>query len=274
MKRIILITLLFISLNVIGQTKYFIINVVGEIKNKETGQLIKKGDVIDKDDKLLFESKKGKLMLISENRDKFLIKKPKRVKENEEFITSEIAMAVKSRAALVTRSGGAIEDAEIKDLKSYFGEDVFTIIGDSLNLPLNQNIYPLNADQFIVFYYNVDDKQVAKKIGYNDNVLQIDKSKLIEGQEIDESEINNLTVYRYIKSSQETDFITEFSLSFVDSKSIIEEFKTLIPILQGQNLDRNGIKDYMKEYYYDFYGITDKRLLDAFTESVLVQSGI
>jgi len=185
-------------------------------------------------------------------------------------------LAVKSRAAFVSRSGGALNEPEVKDLKNYFGSDEFTIIGDSLGVPLNTSVYPLNSNQFIVFYYTINDQPVTKKIGFNENILNIDREKLMKSKtaELEDAEITNLTVYRYERDSQQTDFITEFSLNFVEREAIISEFKTLIPILRSQEMDRAQIKNYMKEYYYDFYGITDKKYLESFTEDVLTQSGI
>lgn len=276
MKKIVFILLLFLGLNTFGQNKYFIIKVEGEVKNLSTGLLIKQGDVINKSDLLSFETKKSKIMLISDKRDKFLIKRPKKVKENEEFVAGDIALAVKSRAAFASRSGGALDEPEVTDLKSYFGEDEFTIIGDNLSVPLNTGIYPLNNNEFIVFYYNIGEEPVTKKIGFNQNILNIERQALMKAKqsELEDPEINNLTVYRYTRDSQQTDFITEFTLNFVDREAVISEFKTLIPILKSQEMDRSQIKNYMQEYYFDFYGITDKKFLEKFTEDILTEAGI
>jgi len=276
MKRLVVLTFLFLCLAGYGQSKYFIIKIKGKIENKETGKFLKQGDIISTTDQISFKSKRAKLMLISENRTKFLIEKPKRIKEKDIFIASDLALAIKSRAAMITRSGGALDESDVSDLKNYFGEDIFTIIGDTLQVPLNQGIYPLNNEQFIVFYYNISEVPVTKKIGFQENRLNIEKEKLIKAKNValEYPEFDNVAVYRYNRGNEEMDYITEFELNFINKEEVISEFKTLIPILQSQEMDRKQIKTYMKEYYYDFYGITDKKYLEVFTESVLTASGI
>ena len=44
-------------------------------------------------------------------------------------------------------------------------------------LKLDENIYPLNNDKFIVFYYKINGVQVSKKVGFNKQHLIIEKDK-------------------------------------------------------------------------------------------------
>jgi hypothetical protein len=160
---------------------------------------------------------------------------------------------------------------DISDLRQYFGNDKFSVIGDAVNVPLNNQKYPLSDDKFIVFYYRVDDKPVSKKIGHDQHTLLLEKDKLFTSSAgaIDGNEISNLAVYEYENTTKRGNEITRFTLVFVDKEDLLKEFNTIIPILKRQKMSDDDIKKYLIEYYYDFYGATDSKTIDSFTEQIV-----
>ena len=55
------------------------------------------------------------------------------------------------------------KQAEVNDLRQYFGNDKFSIIGNAVDIQLDKQKYPLSDDKFIVFYYRVDNNPISKR---------------------------------------------------------------------------------------------------------------
>ena len=162
-------------------------------------------------------------------------------------------------------------DREIVDLKSYFGKENFAIIGDSLSVKLDEEIYPLNNNKFIVFYYDIDDEQVSKKVGFNKQRLIIEKDKLMQGKEnkLNGNKINGIEVFQYEMSSQKSEKITEFNLLFVNGEDIKVEFDAIMPVLTGLNMTNEEMQSYLINYFTDVYGLTDQNVIINFVNEFL-----
>jgi hypothetical protein len=78
-----------------------------------------------------------------------------------------------------------------------------------------------------------------------------------------------LAVYEYENTTKRGNEITRFTLVFVDKEDLLKEFNTIIPILKRQKMSDDDIKKYLIEYYYDFYGATDSKTIDSFTEQIV-----
>lgn len=252
---------------------YHVVKVQGNITNLNTGKAIKAGDVIQAKDRLAFESVSANMVAIADNRTKYVIKMPKTEKVDKTsliVLTSQAATAVKSRNAFKSRAFNP-DQKEVVDLKQYFGNDRFSIIGNQVNVTLSEQIYPLSPDKFIVFHYNVKDKPVSKKLGFDQQTIKIeaDKLKEVKGETITTDEIEGVMVYQYEMPSKNYLEITSFNLLFVDGVALTNEFNTIIPILRTQKMDDKGIKEYLVDYYVDFYGVTDSKALSEFIDGVL-----
>ncbi|SDC97432.1 hypothetical protein [Williamwhitmania taraxaci] len=258
---------------VVNAQVFHVVKVQGNITNLNTGKPIKAGDMVQAKDRIAFESVSASMVAIDDNRSKFLIKMPKTDNVDKTsliVLVSQATMAVKSRNAFKTRAFNP-EQKEVVDLKQYFGSDRFSIIGNQVNVTLSEQMYPLSPDQFIVFHYNIKDKPVSKKLGFDQQTIKIeaDKLKEVKGETITTDEIEGVMVYQYEMPSKNYREITSFNLLFVDGAALTAEFNTIIPILRTQKMDDKGIKEYLVDYYVDFYGVTDSKALSAFIDVVL-----
>lgn len=264
---------LMLALGVQAQDVYNVTRVNGKITNLKTGQDVVAGDVLKSDEFLLFESLDSYAIAIADNMGRYQIKiQATQISGDLQMLTSTVkdaAVPTRMRNLMVARFNP--EEQEVSDLRQYFGNDKFSVIGDAVNVPLNNQKYPLSDDKFIVFYYRVDNQPISKKIGHEQHALILEKDKLFSSSagSINGNEISNLAVYEYENSTKRGNEITRFTLVFVDKQELLNEFHTIIPILKRQKMGDDEIKKYLIEYYYDFYGATDSKTIDSFTEQIV-----
>jgi hypothetical protein len=264
---------LFLSFGIQAQEVYHVTRVNGKVTNLKTGKEIVAGDILTAEEFLLFESLNSYAIALGENMGRYQIKiADTKVSGEQQMLTSTVkdaAAPTRMRNLMLSRFDPSQQD--ITDLRQYFGNDKFSIIGDAVNVPLNNQKYPLSDDKFIVFYYRVDNNPISKKIGHEQQTLLLEKNKLFTSSagSIDGNEIANLSVYEYESSSKRGQEITKFTLVFVDKEALLNEFNTIIPILKRQKMGDDEIKKYLIEYYYDFYGATDSKTIDSFTSQIV-----
>jgi len=271
--KLIAVCLLLFGYTVQAQSLFNVTRVQGKITNLKTGKELMAGDAISAEDQLLFESMDSYAIAIGDNMARFQIKLQEGDHTAEQPMLTktakETAKPTKMRSLMLIRFDPS--EKEISDLKQYFGNDKFSIIGNSIDIPVSPKNYPLSDEKFIVFYYKVDNKPVQKKIGFAEQSLILERDKLTSSSAgtISGNEISNLAVYQFEKTSRSSQEITRFTLVFVDKEELKKEFYTIIPILKRQKMADPDIKKYLIEYYYDFYGATDSRTIDRFADEVV-----
>jgi len=248
---------------------YNIIKVNGQIINTSTGKSLSAGDKVRPNDQLQFDSRLSSALAISSSRGKFSLKVPEgsdAFSDSKLLAVADNAVSpIKSRNQLSTRSIG---NGLVKDLKSYFGADEFTIVGNTLNLKLDPDIYPLNENNFIVFSYMQDGKQVTKKIGFTDQQIKIEKDKLLVN--VTDPHLVGVIVYQYNKTSNSPVEITKFNLNFVEADNLMKEFKAVVDVLNGMKLQKEDKTKYLTDYFVDIYGQTDQSQLSQLVNQSLV----
>ena len=160
--------------------------------------------------------------------------------------------------------GFKLIEPEIGDLKQYFGEGSFAIIGDTLQLKLNRETYPLNNNKFIVFYYKINGKQSSKKVAFDKQKLLIQKSKLIENpaDSVNRDGIKNLYVYQFERSTKKAILITRVNLTFHSKEKIAKEFTLVQQYAKKESIPVDDMKKYLHTYFTDLYGETDEAALN------------
>lgn len=271
--KFLLVLFLFTGLWVNAQERYDVTRVQGKVTYFNSGKVVKAGDVLSAEDQLTFENIDAYVIAINQNMLRFQIKLTEpTAPESQQVLTAkvkDIAVITKKRSLMAARFNPS--ENEIADLKNYFGNEKFSVIGDKVDVTLNPQKYPLSDNKFIVFYYRVDNKPVSKKIGFEQQTIQLDKNKILTSNAgtVEGNEIANLAVYNYEATTKTSEEITKFTLVFVDKEALKNEFNTILPILKRQKMNDEEIKKYLIEYYYDFYGATDSKTIDAFAAEVV-----
>jgi len=271
--HLLVVLLLAISVNVQAQESFIVTRINGVVTNNKTGTQLKAGDVLQPSDKVTFDSFDSYVISIGQNMGRYMIKlheppAPETIQQLSAMV-KDIAVPTKRRSLMAERYRP--DETAVSDLRSYFGNDKFTIIGDNIAVPINPQSYPIDENKFVVFYYRVNNNPVSKKIGYDNTTLFIERDKLVNTNAgvITQNEIPSVAVYLYERNTKTSEEITKFNLAFVDKETVTNEFMTIIPILVKQKMGKDEIKKYLIEYFYDFYGATDSRSIKAFVDELV-----
>jgi hypothetical protein len=270
-----LVFLLLIGISAKSQDTYNVTRVNGNVTFVKSGKPVKPGDVLNPSDQVKFENFDAYVITINQKMARFMLRlnppQAKSLKQNQALTATvkDIALVTKRRSLMSARFDP--NEKDISDLKSYFGADKFTIIGDNVDVALNASKYPLSDNKFIVFHYKVNNSPVSKMIGYDQQTIKIEKDKILttKAGSVAGNEVPELSVYLYEKSTRSSEEITKLTLVFVDKETLTNEFKTILPILKRQKMNDEAIKKYLIEYFYDFYGATDSKTIDAFAGEVV-----
>ncbi len=261
MKKLILILLTLLITFYSSSEVYYIIKVKGKIVNLNTGKELLQGMRIEASDKLEFTNNKAMALVISSKRGRFTLKLPPK---NENEVKNELIVFVNSaifpivtKTRLGTRSSGF--STKVYNLKEYFGDENFTIIGKELKLKIDRSKYALSKNNYIVFKYTHNNKSEENIIDCKKQVLTINKEKLLVGnnKSVHSNSINKINLVLYKKITDNEKKITKFKLIFITKNELKTEFTTLNNILKKQKQSIVKRKQYMIDYFADIYGKTN-----------------
>lgn len=270
--RLLAILLVMTATQVSAQENYIVTRIKGKVVNYKTGTSLQAGDILQPEDKVTFDTFDSYVISINQNMGRYMIKlhePPAPESLQLTAVVKDIAIPTKRRSLMAERYKP--EQSEVNDLREYFGEERFSVIGDDVEIPIDPASVKIDDNHFLVFYYRVNNNPVSKKIGYDQNTVKIEKDKLLSTSAgvISTDEIPAVSVYLYEPSTRTSDKITSFDLVFVNPDELTKEFQTILPILRKQNMDNNAIKKYLIEYFYDFYGATDSRSIKNFVDKLV-----
>jgi len=271
--KLVVAMLLAIAINGQAQESFIVTRTNGKVTSDKTGTHLKAGDILQPTDRITFDSFDSYVISIGQNMGRYMIKlheppAPETIQQLSALV-QDIAVPTKRRSLMSERYRP--DETMVSDLRTYFGNDKFTIIGDNVSVPLNPQAYPIDENKFIVFYYRVNNNPVSKKLGYDSSSILIERDKLMNTSAgvITQNEIPAVAVYLYEKNTKTSEEITRFNLAFVDKETVTNEFMTIIPILVKQKMGKDDIKKYLIEYFYDFYGATDSKSIKAFVDELV-----
>ena len=271
--KLVVAMLLAIAINGQAQESFIVTRTNGKVTSDKTGTHLKAGDILQPTDRITFDSFDSYVISIGQNMGRYMIKlheppAPETIQQLSALV-QDIAVPTKRRSLMAERYRP--DETMVSDLRTYFGNDKFTIIGDNVSVPLNPQAYPIDENKFIVFYYRVNNNPVSKKLGYDSSSILIERDKLMNTSAgvITQNEIPAVAVYLYEKNTKTSEEITRFNLAFVDKETVTNEFMTIIPILVKQKMGKDDIKKYLIEYFYDFYGATDSKSIKAFVDELV-----
>lgn len=270
MKTSILLIILATAFFTNAQTnKYNVIKVNGGIFNVTQSSELSQGNSFVDEDNMNFKQNSF-AYVISNMRKKYMLRTPNIESDDADiFSSANLALSpIRSRGQLSTR--GAVSETGVKDFKTYLGIENFSIIGNQLEIPMDESRYPLNNEEFIVFHYDIKDAKISKKVGFNNQVLKIEKEKLkiSNNNTLHSDTIQSVSVYKYKPLTDDYELITEINLCFLDSNTLKQELETILSIIKGDSMTPDDVEEYLKQYVIDIYGNMDDNQLDAFIGTV------
>ena len=260
---VLLFSVLLLSNN---QTEtYYIIKVKGDIVNQRTGKHLAQGDAILATDPLKFKDENSLALVISDARGRFKLKYPKKEKEDNIEFTAFVKSALVSINKVQFSTRSIITNAPINDLKSFLGEDEFTVIGNNLDVQLNKSKF---TNQKVVAKYEKKGEKVDKELITEDYKLQLSRSTL-GVKSYGEVKIFHVEFYTQLKSANTEEKITRLDVNFIDKAALKDELKTIIGVYKKKEYTKPQMKKFLMEYFGDFYGNTHLYTLNEFVEKVI-----
>lgn len=265
------LSLIFCTLSIQSNAQmYHFSRVSGTIT--ANGKAVTNGSEIDANVEL--KIKPGAVAIVmSTSGGRFTIPKSGASKSSEmNAFLKDLISPYKKTAQAGARGAGT----EVMDLETYFTNDDFLILTDTLTFHLDPKIYPLDSEKsFLVFAYQYDGQTLGQKIPFKGTLISIDRTKIFidkTNNPIPREEIKNVQVFYYKDATTgDREEITTFNpvfLSLEDLKSTLDFFVTT----ETYQAETDDVGRYYQIYSFvaEVYGsISDEHTFNNF----LVEQG-
>jgi hypothetical protein len=238
------------------EVTFDIISTTGSIVDKKSGKELQVGDRVTLQTELQFNSLNDRAVLLNPEKTKYFLELPK-----SSFVNSQLTVAssqalspVKARPALITGVRGnsvlVTKGLSPQSLKEYFEIDTFTIVGAKFTLPVTRQ----DARKYnLLLRYevgNIVEEYVSTDFTISRNDLKM------QGNHISEC-------YVLLKEGDKTIPVTQMSLFFVDKPQLFGEFQSLLKALNQTKNDKNKVREILRQYCTDVYGVIDRSILET-----------
>lgn len=249
MKRLAFIILLFATLSVSAET-YYVIRVMGVIKIKTTGAVLKPGDKIDSEDKLEFGSKDAKAAVMSRSKGRFTLELNAKQKSSGEFVAFMKSCLTASKGQLSTRAGAILN---LQDLQKHFAKEKYLVLGTA-KIPVSDKAFIQDDQHFFFIRYTYNDEEVNKLLEHDGDTLILEKGSLfmVDDQPVPEEAVRDMKLYHYNAEKEESIYITDIDLLFPDMEEINTEIAAMVALMDKrytQKEKKAEIETYLREFY-------------------------
>ena len=261
MKKVTLL-LFLLSLTIVPaftQNIYYILNIKGTVKLKNTGAVLMTNSQISEKDALLFSTPTDAVAVISTKSGRMILKPKPNAKASELVcIVSEILNPGTGR---LSARAGLINNA--MDMNNYFSIDSLTILG-STKVWISPTSFPMNDANFFFVRYTWKGETINKKLSFEKDSLILNANDIykVDGNSISAREVTSPNLY--YRKGNEAIPMCPFNISFADEASLkemtiafkkhstkkgndfLEEFKSLLKDIYG-NTDKDNVRFWLKK---------------------------
>ena len=248
--------LLTVSVSAQDMVIYDIISTTGTIIDNSSGRELQIGDRISFQTMLQFGSPHDRAVLLSPEKSRYFLGLPtQNVISSELTVASGLALTpVTARPALIAgvRGGSTLTTNGVSQntLREYFAVDSFTVVGNVFRLPVTRN----DAEKFeLLLRYETEN-------GVKEHILTdftINKDDLLtQGDKISEC-------FVLLKEGNAITHVTQTSIFFVEKEQLFREFDSLLNAISQNRNERNAVREILRQYCTDVYGIIDRTVLEA-----------
>lgn len=235
----------------------------GNIVDKKTGKELNVGDRVNLQTNLEFGSLYAKAVLINPSKtQKYWLSVPEsQFAENKLTVSSDLALhKVTPRPIKITGTRGEAVDfvggISRESMKNYFGKDTFTVIGNSLAMPV-----PTRDAKKYGIVFRFEQGNCVKDVS-SDN-FTISKQLLIDSQNKTD-EISECFILLNDLSDNALVNVTTVRLCFVDEARLYKEFDALLKAFDMKPKSFSPAADKkVKEYCLEVYGNIDQKSLKS-----------
>lgn len=240
---------------------FHVVYVNGLIINASNRQTLKVGAKLNASDKLIFKTADARARVISSTKGSCLLASKKQNNSNElgQFL-ADVIIPLKKNNALSTRASSNVID----NVKNYFGDSAFNIIGEKLEITINTELNQITESKILAILCHHQDvkKTYLKRINFT-NLVRISQLDIYQskGVKFTPEEIEKFEICWFYPATKTHETITTIQLNFIaepDLKSMFQEISTIktaeIPLGEEK-------VNYFINYFAEMFGKTDERLL-------------
>ena len=246
--------------------KFYVVKVSGDITNTITGELISQGDEILSTDLVEFSNKNAYALIVGDKSERYKLKAPDLVLESDGAFKDLVKNTIEKSGRVRIKTRGIITNADIKDLKEFLGEDEFTVIGNSLNVQLSKQTF---LDKSVLVKYDKNGEIIDKELIDEDYKLNLSRKNM----GVKNAGEVKLYHVEFFEKEDATGIrkITRIDFNFVDETAIKDELITIIGVYSKKNFDKIQMKNFLMEYFVDFYGNTHLYTLSEFVDQLIAE---
>jgi energy-coupling factor transporter ATP-binding protein EcfA2 len=237
---------------VLAEELYQVLFVDGLIKNKTTGAMLQRGDKLKASDKVVFQSKGAKAVVLSNVKGRFVMAANPTTSGGSELaqVVGSIVSPLKTNAKLSTRGGETEDEKEkgVKDFKVHFGkkEDgvtpIFVVLGNEYGFKVNKGVLQMKDEDGIALSYATENgSKGIKSLGEKEGGKLIINKETFAGK-FELSQLTNFEFYRFNKTTkQKGDLLASFRPKFVNVDEVKAAFKDYLSLTTVDE----SLKEYM-----------------------------
>ncbi len=272
MKIILLIAFAFAGGLCLAQETFRVVKTEGCLKFIYSDTCLKKNDVLSLTDSIVFASP-DHFAVLMDTADQWATLKVKDTvgySQGRKLVFAASGILEQNRVDTTrTTRGKSGEKGSFKDL---FGDDRFAVIGDEARLNISSREYPLNKEKYFVFDYTIDTLKIAKRLGFKEQVVRIQKNSLceFEGQDLSRQRIDNVNLYYYEPLTKAAELLASFDLVFISEEELFTDFGEVVYNLsERKKKNLQTLYNALELYFYTYYGKTDPAALKATIEKYI-----
>jgi hypothetical protein len=227
-----------------------VIKVDGKISFVKTGKAMLTGDQFLSDEKLSFATQDARAAVISKINGRFVL--------TPDAKGGTAVNLVPAMSNVDTRSGALVNAL---DLKNHFSERYLLL--KELELKINKDVYPMNANNFFYLQYEYNGEKVAKKLDkFKEDVLEMTASYIftIDGKAVAIPRETKVALYYRDDVNKKSNKINDFVLVVPNDSELVDEIKIILADLGNKTMEEK--KAEISAYLYEFYGKPQKENLD------------
>jgi hypothetical protein len=243
---------------------YYIIKVSGEIVNTATGKALGQGNEIKSVDVMKFVNKDAYALVMSDKGDRLKLKFSGKDPDVNGIYKSVVKNSLAKSGRTRTKTRSFITNADIKDLKEFLGSDEFTVIGDALNVQLSKQTF---QDKTVLAKYDKNGQVVDKTLIDQDLKLNLSRKNL-GVKPAGEAKVYHVDFFQK-NDATGIEKITRLDVNFIDEAALKDEMTTIIGVYTKKGFDKDAMKNYLMEYFVDFYGNTHMYTLSQYIDKIV-----
>ncbi len=249
---------------------YYVIHIRGKIRNATRNEELKSGVKIFADDKLIFTDNEATAVVMSTVKGRMILKKNAQANNSVNNLWSFVKnnlLPLPTTGRLSSRS----TEESITNLKGYFSENQFMVIGNTIKLDLNPKNYPLGANRYVGIQYQVKNQSVSisKRLPSDKNAITIQADSLFSPDITIRSD-SGISVRLFYMNPQKNSSAPVESLSlkmiFISENSLREQLTAILSSCQEKGIGKDAVLREFSDYIVEMYGKTDEKLFRQWVE--------